>query len=293
MQSRLPVSKPLALVIIGLIIGVSLGLGSGYAVFYPDMVNERNKTVEDRIEDIEGGITSLDQRILDMNDSIALINENLKGVLALSEAINQINSRVAALENGQVTLNSDLNDLEDQLDDTGDYIVGLENNIASLEDSWEDVLEDFSDLETAYSSVNNELEDIQAMVRENDGVWILTSYMANPSSSFEQKISNEVYTLLVAEEADFADWVALYGETTAKLLLQQEVDAMMGSLVWNPTANTEVGTDSYQVKLESYFTFEFSPAKVTVNNMHLEIKATVDIDDDTISGLSVTSIEIV
>jgi prefoldin subunit 5 len=292
MQSRLPVSKPLALVVIGFIIGVSLGLGSGYAVFYPDMVNERSKTVEDRIEDVEDGIASLDQRILDMNDSIALINENLEGVLALSEAINQINSRVAALENVQITLNSDLNDLEDQLADTGDYIVGLENDIASLEDSWEDVLEDFSDLETAYSSVNNELEDIQAMVRENDGVWILTAYMANPSSNFEQKISNEVYTLLVAEESDFADWVALYGENTAKILLQQEVDAMMGRLIWNPSENVEVGEDSYQVKLEAYFTFEFSPAKVTVDIMHMEIKATVDIDSGSISGLTVNLLEI-
>jgi len=293
MQSRLPVSKPLALVVIGLIIGVSLGLGSGYAVFYPDMVNERSKTVEVRIVNIEVNVTALDQRILDVDDNVAAINENLEEILALTEVVNQINERVSALENGQIGLNSDLNDLETQLTNIEDYITDLETDISSLEDSWEDVLEDFSDLETAYNSVNNELEDIQAMVRENDGVWILTSYMANPSSSFEQKISNEVYTLLVSEESDFADWVALYGESTAKLLLQQEVDAMMGGLVWNPTANTEVGTDSYQVKLESYFTFEFSAAKVTVNNMHLEIKATVDIDDGSISGLSVTSIEIV
>ncbi len=293
MQSRLPVSKPLALVIIGLIIGVSLGLGSGYAIFYPDMVNERSKTVEDRIVDIEGNVTTLDQRIIGVNQSLSVINENLEGILALTEVVNSINERVSALETGQINLNSDLNDLGGQLIDIEDYIYYLEMDIASLEDSWEDVVKDFSDLETAYNSVNNELEDIQAMVRENDGVWILTSYMANPSNSFEQTISNEIYSLLVAEETDFADWVALYGENTAKLLLQQEVDSMMGSLVWNPTANTEVGTDSYQVKLEAYFTFEFTAAKVTVNNMHLEIKATVDIVDDTISGLSVTSIEII
>ncbi|MCW4011815.1 MAG: hypothetical protein NWF07_02360 [Candidatus Bathyarchaeota archaeon] len=293
MQSRLPVSKPLALVIIGLIIGVSLGLGSGYAVFYPDMVNERSKTVEDRIGDIEGNITSLDQRILAVNDSIAVINENLEGILALTEVIDQINTRVAALENGQIGLNSDLNDLENDLINTGEYIGYLEYDIADLRDSWESVVDDFSDLETAYNSVNNELEDIQEMVRENDGVWLLTAYMANPSSNFEQKISNEVYTLLVAEEADFADWVALYGENTAKILLQQEVDAMMGRLIWNPTENVEVGEDSYQVKLEAYFTFEFSPAKVTVDIMHMEIKATVDIDAGTISGLTVNLLEII
>ena len=286
MQSRLPVSKPLALVIIGLIIGTSLGLGSGYAIFYPDMVNERSKTVEERIVDIEGNVTSLDQRIIGINQSINVINENLEGILALTEVVQGINERVSALENGQININSDINDLEDTLTD-------IEDDLDYLATSWDDVLEEFSDLETAYNSVNNELEDIQALVRETDGITILTAYMASPSSNFEQKISNQIYTLLVAEESDFADWVALYGETTAKLLLQQEVDSMMGNLVWNPTANTEVGTDSYQVKLETYFTFEFDPAGVKVNNMHLEIKATVDIDDGAISSLSVTSIEIV
>jgi len=294
MQSRLPVSKPLALVVIGLIIGVSLGLGSGYAVFYPDMVNERSKTVEDRIEDIEANVTSLDQRILDVNDNIAAINENLEGILALTDVVEAINSRVSALENGQINLNGDMNDLEDQLTNIEDYITDLENDITSLEGSWEDVVKDFSDLETAYYSVNNELEDIQAMVRENDGVWILTAYMANPSSSFEQKIALAIYDVLIVEEPDFANWVTIYnGESTAKILLQQEVDVLAGGLVWNPTANTEIGDESYQVKLETYFTMEFSPAKVTVDVMHLEIKATVDIDDGSISGLSVTSIEIV
>lgn len=40
------VSKPLALVLIGLIIGASLGLGSGYAVFYSEMVERSNRDLE-------------------------------------------------------------------------------------------------------------------------------------------------------------------------------------------------------------------------------------------------------
>ena len=44
----------------------------------------------------------------------------------------------------------------------------------------------------------------------------------------------------------------MYGENTAKILLQQEVDAVAGGLVWNPTENIKVGGNSYQVKLESY-----------------------------------------
>jgi len=44
--------------------------------------------------------------------------------------------------------------------------------------------------------VNNELEDIQVLVRENDGVRILTAYIANPSVNFEQNIALEIFDLL-------------------------------------------------------------------------------------------------
>ncbi len=286
MQSRLPVSKPLALVVIGLIIGVSLGLGSGYAVFYPDMVNQRNKTVEERIVDVEDNLVELDERLVSVNESISSIDESLEGILALTDIVEAISSRLSTLESGQVTLNTELRNLEDEMGQ-------IESDFATIEDSWDTVQQSFSDLEAAYSAVNNELEDIQVLVRENDGVRILTAYMANPSVSFEQNIALKVFDLLEEEEQDFEDWILLYGENTAKILLGQEIDTMAGGLVWNPTQNTAIGGNNYQIKLETYCTLEFSPAKVTVNNLHLEIRATVNIESGAISSLQVALVEII
>jgi uncharacterized phage infection (PIP) family protein YhgE len=286
MQSRIPVSKPLALVVIGLIIGVSLGLGSGYAVFFPDMVNQRNRSLEERITDLEDSMATLDQKLTGVNQSISVINENLEGILSLADVMNQISSRISTLENGQITLNSQFNNLKNDL-------TGLETDFTTIQDAWDDLAQSFSDLETAYYSVNTELEDIQGLVRESDGIRLLKTYMANPPVSFEQKISVEIYKVLIEKEQNFENWVILYGENTAKILLQQEVDAIVGGLVWNPTENTEVGGNSYQIKLETYFTMEFSPAKVTVNNMHLEIRATVNIDSGAVSTLQVSLVEIV
>lgn len=286
MQSRLPVSKPLALVVIGLIIGVSLGLGSGYAVFYPDMVNQRNKTVEERIVDVESNLVELDERLVSVNESISSIDESLEGILALTDIVEVISSRLSALERGQVNLNTEFNNLEDELDQ-------LESNFATIEDSWDMVQQSFSDLEADYNAVNNALEDIQVLVRENDGIRILTAYIANPSVNFEQNIALEIYDLLEEEEQDFEDWILLYGENTAKILLGQEIDTMAGGLVWNPTQNTAIGGNNYQIKLETYCTLEFSPAKVTVNNLHLEIRATVNTESGAISSLQVALVEII
>jgi len=285
MESRLPVSKPLLLVLIGLIIGASLGLGSGYAVFYPNMVNEMSRTIKGQVTDIEEDLDELGIRLDFMNQSMSVIGDNLESILALTDIIDGISDRVSALENGQITLNSELDDVEGTINQ-------LNEDFGGLNDDWDEIVNDFADLETAYEAVNNELESIQTLVRENEGIKIYTSYLANPSGEFKQDISDAIYAQLILENEDFGDWVAIFGETTAKILLNQEVDSMMGGLVWNPTDNTEVGSESYQVKLETFFRFEFSTVGITVKKMHLEVRATVNINTEAISAKQVSLVEI-
>ena len=97
----------------------------------------------------------------------------------------------------------------------------LEGDFTAIEDSWNEVTNQFSDLEPAYYAVNNELTDIQGLVRENDGVRILTGYMANPPSTFEQKIAVELYNVITsysihytklydADEPEWRTWPILH-----------------------------------------------------------------------------------
>ena len=307
MERRLPVSKPLLLVLIGLIIGASLGLGSGYAVFYPNMVNENSRTIEGRVIDVEDNIGELGVMLESMNQNVTSLGESLEDILTLADIINGISDRVTALETGQVALSRDLDDVEgslsgemydievtlnSELDDLEDSLNQLYEDFVGLNNEWDDIVIDLADLKSTYDTANMELESIQDLVRENDGIRLYTSYMANPSDGFTQDISDAIYAQLIVENEDFGDWVAIFGETTAKILLNQEVDAMMGSLVWNPTENTEVGSDSYQVKLETYFRFEFSAASITVNKMHVEIRATVNLDTEAISAKQISLVEI-
>jgi len=285
MQPPLSASKPLVFVVIGLVVGASLGLGSGYAVFYPTMVKQKNKSIDDQIMDLRNNMTLLHHQIEDVNKSITVIGDSLEEIVALTSIVEGISSRVSALENGQIILNNELNDLDGKLSSIND-------SFTALEDEWGNVANGFNDLETAYYAVNDELEDLQSMMRKRDGIALLTAYMANPPASFEQMMSNAIYEVLLVEEQNFENWVNLYGESTAKMLLWQEVDAIAGSLVWNPTVTTEVGDDSYQVKLGTFFTINFDPAKITVNNMHMEIRGIVDLSDGSISDLQVTLVEI-
>ncbi len=54
-------------------------------------------------------------------------------------------------------------------------------------------------------AVNNELTSIQSLVKKNDGIRILTTYMANPPVTFEQKISVEVYNVLTQRGAELQE----------------------------------------------------------------------------------------
>ncbi|MBT3283769.1 hypothetical protein HN807_00890 [Candidatus Bathyarchaeota archaeon] len=286
MERRLPVSKPLLLVIIGLIIGLSLGLGSGYAVFYPNMVNERSRTIEGQVMDVEEDVAGLGVSLDSMNRSIAVIGDSLEGILALTDIIDGVSDRVTTIENGQVTLNSELDDVEDTLNQ-------LNEDFVTLDDDWDGVVNEFADLISAYNSMNIELKAAQDLVRENDGIRIFTAYMANPSSYFKEAINDEVYALLVLESQDFSEWATLVGLNSANIILLQDIDTLMGTLVWNPTNNTEVGDNSYQVKLETYFPFEFDPASVSINKIRIEVRATINLETQVITLLQIGTVEVV
>jgi prefoldin subunit 5 len=68
-----PASKPIALVVIGLILGASLGLGSGYAVFSSEMVEQSNSELGDRITDLEDSIDEITVQVEDMDERLGSI----------------------------------------------------------------------------------------------------------------------------------------------------------------------------------------------------------------------------
>ncbi len=286
MQSKLPLSKPLLLMIIGLIIGASLGLGSGYAVFYPNMVKQRNKSLDERVSSISANITHLGKILDNYNQSMITVGESLEEILTLADVVQQLSTRVTAVESGQVTLNTELDDLEETLSH-------LDTQFTDLGDSWESTKTSFQDLETAYYATNSELNDIQILIHENDGIRIFTRYMANPSEGFKQTISDELYEVLILSNSNFVEWVEPYTEDVAKVVLKQELESLIGSLVWNPTENIVVGEDSHQVNLETFFVFNFNPAGFTVKHIHLEVESVINVETGEISHLEVTLMEIV
>lgn len=285
MQVRISTSKPLTLVVIGLFIGVSLGIGSGYAVFYPEMVRQRDQSNVERLSILEQDFASINEELGLINENINHTNDRLDGLEELENVFSELSNRVSVLENGQVTLSNEFNELEVE-------IGLLFTKFDEIDDSWNEMIQSVSRLRNEYSSIDNEINNLHGQIKQTYGVQLFTAYMANPSSTFKQRIALDTFNILMEQKPSFKEWVIAYGENTAKILLQQEINKKAGSLVWNPTGVIRNSEGLYQVKLETYFNLEFSPADVTVNNMHLEIEATVNVNTKTVSNPQVNKVEL-
>jgi uncharacterized coiled-coil protein SlyX len=271
-------SKPLALVIIGLILGASLGLGSGYAIFYPQMVRESNQSIEDRIMEVEDSLAKMDAQLAHLNQSLGAIQDNLDPIIMLSDAMSGMGTRIAAME-------INLSQVQGRL-------TGLEQGMATVDEDWARMMADFTQVKTIFQDVNTQLSSAQDRLSQVVALDRLYAYVANPGQINVVTLTAQIHTALVAKNVAYDTWVKAFGETTAKNLLTPVVDGKMGRMVWNKASVSKVATGIYQVRLEAYTGLEFTAASVTVNKMRLEARANVNTVTGEITQFSFTAVEI-
>jgi prefoldin subunit 5 len=285
MQSKGFLSKPLALVLIGIILGASLGLGGGYAVIYPQLVNQKNKSIEDRIDDVESDLVRINQGLDDFNKTYQDIQDDLQTVESLTESINSLNSRIIALENSITSLNVELDGVEDEV---SEIYAGFDE----FEDEWAGILEDFEELGGEVDSFNNKIEILSDRVDSRESVEMLKEVLANPDENLLQKMTDKTYTTLLTNE-DFNDWAESLGTTPAKSLLKQEIYKLTGTFVWNSLASNKVGEKEYQVIVVTYFPFTFSSASVSIPKIKMQIRSNVNVASDRVYNIQVEEVEII
>lgn len=59
----------------------------------------------------------LEQRLNGINHSISTVDNNFEEILAISDIMNQLSSRVSTIESSQITLNIQFNDMKNQLNE--------------------------------------------------------------------------------------------------------------------------------------------------------------------------------
>lgn len=294
METDRLVSKPLAFVIIGLILGASLGLGSGYAVFYPEMVEQSNRDIEDRIMDLEDNIDGITVQMEEMDESLGSIQDS-QSIVTLSQAINSLNFRLGQAEQDLAevigTIDSTRISLGESIDDLEDIFEDVNQRYDELQEDWEDTTLELDDIQSTLDSLSDKLLELEEKMEMEEALEMLKSHLANPDTVVVTDMTDELFEALLGD-SEFKDWVASFGEVPAKSLLKQEIVRMTGSLVWHKVSTQNLGSIEYLVKVETFFEFEFSPASVSIPHMRMQMRGTVNVDIEEFRQVQVDAVEI-
>ena len=295
METDRLVSKPLAFVIIGLILGASLGLGSGYAVFYPEMVERSNRGIEDRMTVLEDNMEGITAQMGEMNESLGSIQDSLQSIVTLSQAINNLNTRLGqaeqeldhvngAIDSVRISLEESIEDLEDDVDE-------VNQRYDDLREEWDDTTLELDDVRSTLDSLSDKLLELEEKMEMEEALEMLKSHLANPDTVVVTDMTDELFEALLGD-SEFKDWVTSFGEVPAKNLLKQEILKMTGSMVWYKVSTQNLGSREYLVKVETFFEFEFSPASVSIPRMRMQMRGTVNVDVEEFRQVQVDAVEI-
>jgi len=295
METDRLVSKPLAFVIIGLILGASLGLGSGYAVFYPEMVERSNRDIEDRIKDLEDNINGITVQMGEMDESLGSIQDSLQSIVTISQAINSLNTRLGQAEQDLAEVNGTIDStrmsLGESIDDLVDGVEEVNQRYDELHEEWEDTALELDDAQYTLDSLSDKLLELEKKLEMEEALEMLKSHLANPEAVVVTDMTDELFEALLGD-SEFKDWVTSFGEVPAKSLLKQEIVRMTGGLVWYKVSTQNLGSIEYLVKVETFFEFEFSPASVSIPSMRMQMRGTVNVDVVEFRQVQVDAVEI-
>lgn len=289
------VSKPLALVLIGLALGASLGLGSGYAVFYPAMVEKSNRGLEDRINVLEDGVDEIAVKMDDMEESLGSIQDSLQAIVTLNQAINSLNTRLGQAEQGVAEVNDAIDStrasLEESIDDLEAGVEEANQSYSELQEELEDLTLDLDDISTTMDSLSSKLLALEVKLDMGEALEMLKTYVANPDAVVVNDMTDELFEALLSDP-EFNEWATDLGEAPAKSLLKQEIVRMTGGLVWHKVSTQSLGSMEYLVKVETFFEFEFSPASVSIPQMRMQMRGTVNVAVEEYRQVQVDAVEI-
>jgi hypothetical protein len=270
------------LVVIGLVIGASLGLGSGYVLVLPGMVNTRIGDLTARVEAMEKAVNEMDTEIKDFNVSVSIINEHLNEIIALTDTVEALSDQVG-------TLSTDLTNARDSLNSMESGFQETQADFEIIQDDWEHTLDNFETLQTSVNTVRLEMEDLQVQLEESRAILLFKAEIAKPPNTLTDDMTDSLFETLRNGNAQFQTWVADIGEDTARLLLEPVVYSQGSSFNWVLKSVAKVGSTTYQVQLTAYFPLEITPASITVSKLSLTIRGTVQIETEAVTIQTVSS----
>lgn len=275
-------SKPVSLVIIGLIGGFILGVGGGYLTIYPSMVKTQTDELNLRVTVLESSF----EAITDMTNRL----DNLESSAA---NIPSLESKISLIEDSTNDLSLSVDSIEDELFE----VKTLFSNLQELVEFGD--LSNFSDqldsIEATLSSIDSELDVMGIRLDESESYGLLKRTLAKPGKDITNEITDELFDQLESSEYKFVQWISVVGETHAKDTLRDIMNLKIPSLVWNDYDIDLTSSNTYSTYAVTYFPITFDTeipilGEITVTRVQLIMKGTVDIATEMVSSLEIVTL---
>lgn len=301
--------KPAALVLIGVIVGASLGTGAVYFIIFSNMVKPQMEELSQRISEVEGSITTLaDRQALerdrlsraeeliarareesissmdDLTDRIASIESSIIGLDVLSQSISKVEGSITSIE-------SDINEIYIQLSSLQESLYnGFSSDIANLQ-------EDIATLETNVTELVSEVDEMVMDLKEDLAYELLKKALAEPGGYVTSRITDELFEELQSSNDKFLQWIISAGSENVKNSLWIVVDSKVPTLTWHDQNIKKITINRYRTYVITYFSITLdtglpSIGEIKVSRVSLIISGMVNVSTKKTSSIEVYSLNL-
>lgn len=301
-----------AYILIGIIIGASIGAGAIYLYILPNVVKPQMEILSQRLSDVEGSIDILADiqaqsvdRLSRVEDSIKSINPLANRVSNIEESISRLNNlseSISIVENSTISIESDINEINNQLFSLQESldnmyysdIVGLQEGIDFLEYN---ITKLVSEVDEKVVKLVSEVDKIVIKLEKDLAFKLLKKAVAEEEGDIATQITDEIYDELESTSDEFVQWINLIGSENVKDVLGSVIDSQLPMFIWHDQYISEINTNKYMTYIMTYFPITVdtglpSIGEITIPRVRLIIVGKVNVAKKRVSFMDIDFLNI-
>lgn len=300
--------KPITFILIGILIGASVGVGAAYFFILPNLVKPQMEELSQRLSEVESSIGLLAEIQSRAEDRLSGVEETIKsiGPLAnrvsaiegsiqrldnLSQSISSIEGSLFSIESDMKKINAQLLNFQESLNDLYySDIPNLQNDIVYLGNG-------IASLENNITKLISEVDKIVLRLEKDLAYKLLKKTLAEPSEDIVTQITDEIFNELKASNNKFIQWINLAGSEHVKNVLGGVIDSQFPTLVWNDQYIDKIKTNKYMIYVITYFPLTIdtglpSIGEIKVSRVSLIIMGIVNVSKENVSSIEAYSLNL-
>lgn len=294
-----PILKPIAFILVGILVGASVGVGAAYLYILPNAVKPQMEELSQRLSEVESSISILADIQSRVGDQLSRAEESVKSINPLANRVSTIEESISSLdnlsqsilmvENSIISIESEINEINNQLISLQESLNNIYySDIASLQD-------ELASLESNMTKLVSQVDKIVIRLEKDLAYNLLKKALAEQDGYIATRIKDELFDELKSSSTEFVQWINLAGSEHVKSVLESVIDSQLPTFVWHDHYISKIKTDKYMTYVVTYFPITIdtgSPSigEITNPRVGLIIVGIVNVAKERVSSIEIESL---